>query len=102
MYSFDAYTMEHVFTLERGGEKKTYTFGDHTVSVNSAKKDELIQSELSNMIDAPSQGKEAPDGMIYYITARPEDVGRPSLIWLKSKEEAVILFRLINDAMDNV
>ena len=101
MYSFDEYSMQHVFTLDRDGQKKTYIFGEHTVSINSAKKDELMQSELSNMIDAPSQGKEAHDGMIYYITARPEDVGRPSLVWLKSKEEAVALFRLINESLDN-
>jgi hypothetical protein len=96
-YSYNAKEMIHVFTTQRDGVTKTYKFGEHHVSVNAGKKEEFASWELSNMEGAPST-REAEDDLIYYFTARPDDVGRATLIWLASKEEATAVRKAIREA----
>jgi len=96
-YVYNANKMIHTFTTWRDGVIKTYNFGEHEVSVNAGRKDEFASWELSNMEGAPAT-PEAEDGLIYYITAIPDDIGRGTLIWLSSKEEAIALRKAVREA----
>jgi hypothetical protein len=96
-YTYNENEMLHVVTTERDGVTKTYKFGEHEVSVNAGKKEEFASWELRNMEGAPAT-PEAADGLIYCFTAQPEDVGRGTLIWLASKEEAVAVRKAIREA----
>jgi hypothetical protein len=96
--SFDGLT--YTVTLFRpdatGAMKEnTYTFGEHHLSVCGAPEEALASWERSQI-----KGPVAEDGELYYLCARPEDVGRPSFIWLKNKEEATALRKAIKDAED--
>ena len=97
-YSYNANEMLHTFTTQRDGVTKIYKFGEHEVSVNAGRADEFTSWELSNMQGAPAT-PEAEDGLIYYFTASPDDIGGGTLIWLASKAEAIAVRKAISDAV---
>lgn len=76
-------------------KEKEHIFGEHNLVVCAAPPNELHSWELAQM-----NGPPAEDGLIYYLCAQPEDVGRPSLYWLAGKGEAVALRRAIRQAED--
>jgi hypothetical protein len=78
-------------------KEEKHTFGEHSLSVCSdAHKDEWRGRTLAPQIKGPP----ADDGFFYYLYAQPNDVGRPTFIWLKDKEEAIALRKAIKDAED--
>lgn len=84
-----------LFRLDASGAKEEkHTFGEHALSVDWAHKDEFQGRTLAPQIKGPP----ADDGFIYYLYAQPQQVGRPSFVWLKNKEEAVSLHKAIGEA----
>ena len=89
--SFDGHT--YTVSLFRSGNEENHTFGEHHLSVCCAHESTLPSWERSQI-----KGPVADDGELYYLCARPEDVGSPSFIWLQNKEEATALRKAIKDA----
>ena len=77
-------------------KEEKLTFGEHSLSVCAAHKDEFQGRTLAPQIKGPP----ADDGFFYYLYAQPQDVGRPTFIWLQNKEEATALQKAIEDAED--
>ena len=95
--SFDGISYEiTLFRPDATGAMKQekHTFGEHRLSVCAAHKDEFQGRTLAPQIKGPS----ADDGFFYYLSAQPEDVGRPVFTWLQNKEEADALRKAIEDA----
>ena len=95
--SFDGIGYEiTLFRPEATGAMKEekHTFGEHNLSVCAAHKDEFQGRTLAPQIKGPP----AADGFFYYLYAQPDDVGRPSFLWLQNKEEANALRKAIEDA----
>ena len=92
--SFDG--LEYTVSLFRSGKEEKLTFGEHQLEVCRAHKDEFLGRTLTPQI----KGDAAADGFIYYLYAQPQDVGRPSFVWLKDNEEADALRKAIKDAED--
>jgi len=86
-------TLFRLDTADAMKEEK-HTFGEHSLSVCAAHKDEFQGRTLSPQIKGPP----AEDGFFYYLYAQPQDVGRPTFIWLKEKQEALALRKAIEDA----
>jgi hypothetical protein len=82
-------------TLVRDGKKVTESFGDHTLSVCACHEKELASWERALI-----KGPVAADDMLYYLCARPHDVGSPFFVWLQNKEEADLLQKVIWEAED--
>jgi hypothetical protein len=85
--------LSYTVTLIRDGKEVIESFGEHNLTVCAAREDELASWERAMI-----KGTVADDGLIYYLCAQPEDVGRPSLIWLEDKTEAVTLRKTIREA----
>jgi len=77
-------------------KEEKHTFGEHSLSVCEAHKDEFQGRTLAPQIKGPP----ADNGFFYYLYAQPNDVGRPTFIWLQNKEEATALQKAIKDAED--
>jgi hypothetical protein len=75
-------------------KEEKHTFGEHSLSVCRAHKEDFQGRTLSPQIKGPP----AADGFFYYLYAQPEDVGRPVFTWLQNKEEADALGKAIEDA----
>ena len=96
--SFDGLTYD--ISLYRPGAKgamkeEKYTFGEHKLEVCAAPPNEIHMWQRAQM-----NGPPAEDGLLYYLCAQPEDIGRPTFIWLKNEEEAVALRKAIKEAED--
>ena len=96
--SFDG--LEYTISLFRSDaagvmKQEKLTFGEHLLEVCAAPESELASWERSQI-----KGPVSDDGQLYYLYAQPQDVGRPSFVWLKDKEEAASLHKAINDAED--
>ena len=94
--SFDGNTyMVSLFRPDATGAMKenTYTFGEHSLTVGARHPNEIHMWDRAKI-----NGPPAEDGLLYYLCARPEDVGSPSFIWLQNKEEATALRKAIKDA----
>jgi hypothetical protein len=76
--------------------EEKHTFGEHSISVCAAHKDEFQGRTLTPQIKGPP----ADDGFFYYLYAQPQDIGRPTFIWLKDKQETLALRKAIKDAED--
>jgi REP element-mobilizing transposase RayT len=74
-------------------KEEKYSFGEHALSVCGTP-----ESELASWERAQIKGPVSDDGELYYLCAHPEDVGRPSFIWLQDKKEALALRKAIEDA----
>lgn len=85
---FDGVT--YTVTLFRDGKKEYVVFGEHTLSVCSCHENELASWERSQIKTAPNA-----DGFLYYIHARPRDVGRECFVGLENKEEALAIRRVL-------
>jgi hypothetical protein len=92
--SFDGIAYEITLFHDAGVKEEKHIFGEHALSVCSAHKDDFQGRTLAPQIKGPP----ADDGFLYYLYAQPEDVGRPSFVWLKDKEEAVALRKAISEA----
>ena len=77
---------EYVINIQRE-QIKTYVFGEHNISIARSRPEELKSWERQRI-----KGKPDVDGFIYFVEAQPDDVGRPSFIWL-TKDEAIELDR---------
>jgi hypothetical protein len=75
-------------------KEEKHTFGEHSLSVCAARKDEFQGRTLAPQIKGPP----ADDGFFYYLYAQPQDVGRPTFIWLQNKEESLTLRKAIEEA----
>lgn len=96
--SFDGHTYTvSLFRPDATGaiKEEKHTFGDHHLSVCDAPEEVFASWERSQI-----KGPVADDGQLYYLCARPEDVGRPSFIWLQNREEAKALRKAIKGAYD--
>lgn len=91
--SFDG--LDYTVSLFRSGKEEKMSFGEHRLSVCAAPESELAPCERSQI-----KGPVSDDGQLYYLCAQPQDIGSPSLYWLKNKEEAVALRNAIKDAED--
>lgn len=94
--SFDG--LEYTVTLFRPDatgamNEEKHTFGEHTLSVCTAFETDLESWERTNI-----KGPVSDDGKIYYLSAQPQDVGRPCLTWLQNREESLALRKAIEDA----
>lgn len=90
--------LEYTVTLFRPDttgamKEEEMTFGEHNLSVCAAPESELASWERSQI-----KGPVSDDGQLYYLCAQPQDVGRPSLVWLKDKQEAEALREAIREA----
>lgn len=74
-------------------KEEKLTFGEHNLSVCAAPETELASWERSQI-----KGLVSDDGQLYYLCAQPQDVGNPSLYWLKDKEESLALRNAIREA----
>ena len=83
----------YIVTLFRDGKEEKWTFGEHKVDVCACAESELNSFERKNI-----KGDAAADGIIYYIHARPYDVGAAVFVWLKDKEEAMALKNALREA----
>ena len=96
--SFDGleYTVS-LFRSDAAGvmKQEKLTFGEHQLEVCAAPETDLASWERSQI-----KGPVSDDGLLYYLCAQPQDVGRPSFVWLKDKEEAEALRNAIKDAED--
>jgi hypothetical protein len=86
------YTVSLFRSDEAGSLKKVYlTFGEHTLTVCACREDEISPSERLLI-----KGPVADDGFLYYLHAKPYDSAmRSSIVWLKNKEEAVAIERVL-------
>ena len=94
--SFDGNTyMVSLFRPDATGAMKenTYTFSEHTLSVCAAFETDLESWERTNI-----KGPVSDDGKIYYLSAQPQDVGRPCLTWLQNRDESIAHRKAIEDA----
>ena len=89
--SFDG--LEYTVSLFRSGKEEKLTFGEHLLEVCAAPESDLASWERSQI-----KGPVSDDGRLYYLCAQPQDVGNPSLYWLKDKEEAEALRKAIGHA----
>jgi hypothetical protein len=96
--SFDGntYTVS-LFRPDSAGvmKQEKLTFGEHLLEVCVAPESELASWERSQI-----KGPASDDDHLYYLCAQPQDVGRPSFVWLKDEEEAEALHKAIKDAED--
>lgn len=76
-------------------KKEEIIFGEHRLSVCACRENELNSSERSQIKSAPDA-----EGLIYYLHARPYDVGAAYLIGLKDKEEALAMRKALREAED--
>jgi hypothetical protein len=94
--SFDGMTYTiSLFRPDATGAMKEdkLTFGEHRLEVCAAPPNEIHMWDRAKI-----NGPPADDGLLYYLCARPEDVGRTSFLCLKNKEEAVALRKAISEA----
>jgi hypothetical protein len=96
---FDGAT--YTVTLFRGDHKEYFVFGDHILSVCSAREDQCEPSERSQINAEPDA-----EGLLYYIHAQPRDLSPAERVALKDKEEAhainlVLLFLEENEEAVN-
>ncbi len=96
--SFDGLT--HTISLFRcdatgAVKEEKLTFGEHLLEVCAAPETDLASWERSQI-----KGPVSDDGQLYYLCAQPQDVGRPSFVWLKDKDESLALRKAIEDAED--
>ena len=68
-------------------------FGAHKISVCAA-----LESDLETWERAQIEGPVSDNGLIYYLSAQPQDLGIPSLIWLQNRDEYLALRKAIEDA----
>jgi len=73
--------------------EEKHTFGEHRLSVCAA-----LESDLESWERANIKGPVSDNGLIYYLCAQPQDVGRPCLTWLKDRDEYLALRKAIEDA----
>lgn len=95
--SFDGLTYTvSLFRPDATGAMKEekYIFGEHSLEVCAARESDFPSWERSQL-KGPAE-----DGLIYYLFVQPQDVGRPTFIWLNGKEEAGALRKTINEAED--
>ena len=85
---FDGTT--YTVTLFRADEKEYFVFGQHTLSVCSAREDQLESSERE-MIKSTADA----EGILYYIHAQPRDLGPAERVGLENKEEALAINRVL-------
>jgi hypothetical protein len=76
-------------------KEEKLTFGEHSLEVCAAPPNELHMWDRAKI-----NGPPAEDGLLYYLCAQPQDVGAPSFVWLKNKEDAAALRKAILDAED--
>jgi hypothetical protein len=94
--SFDGitYTISLFRSDPQGSTKEEkFVFGEHHLTVCGAPEFALASWERSQI-----KGPVSDDGELYYLCARPLDVGAASFIWLQNKEEAVSLRSTIREA----
>jgi hypothetical protein len=70
-------------------------FGEHRLEVCAAPPHEMHLWERAQI-----NGPPAEDGLLYYLCAQPQDVGRPSFYWLNGKEESLAIRKAIREAED--
>ena len=95
--SFDGISyMVSLFRPDTTGalKEEKYVFGDHSLSVCKAHKEEFLGRTLAPQI----KGDAAADGFFYYLYAQPHDVGAPVFTWLQNKMEARALQKAIDMA----
>ena len=85
---FDGTT--YTVTLFRADEKEYFVFGQHTLSVCSAREDQLESSERE-MIKSTADA----EGILYYIHAQPRDLGPAERVGLENKGEALAINRVL-------
>ena len=83
----------YIVTLVRDGKEEKWTFGEHKVDVCACTESELNSFERKNI-----KGPVSNDGLLYYIHARPYDVGAAVFVWLKDEEEAMALKKALREA----
>jgi hypothetical protein len=81
--------------LVRNGKEVEHVFGDHSIEVCAARPNELSKWELDQIKGAP-----AADGILYYIFAKPHDVGMPFFLRLENMEEALAVKQELEAALD--
>ena len=74
-------------------KEKKCEFGAHNISVCAA-----LESDLETWERAQIEGPVSDNGLIYYLSAQPQDLGIPSLIWLQNRDEYLALRKAIEDA----
>ena len=92
---FDGLTYDiSLFRADAGVMKKVkHSFGEHILTVCGCKPEELHMWDRAKI-----NGPPAEDGLLYYLFASNADIGLPSLIWLKDKEEAIALRKALRVA----
>ncbi|NDG73263.1 MAG: hypothetical protein EBY32_18560 [Proteobacteria bacterium] len=93
---FDGLTYDiSLFRADATGfmKKVKHSFGEHILTVCGCKPEELHMWDRAKI-----NGPPAEDGLLYYLFASNADIGRPSLIWLKDKEEAIALRKALRVA----
>jgi len=85
---FDGTT--YTVTLFRADDKEYFVFGQHTLSVCSAREDQLEPSEREQIKTTPDA-----EGLLYYIHAQPRDLGPAERVGLENKEEALAINRVL-------
>jgi len=71
--------------------KVYYTFSDQVLTVCACREDEISPSERLLI-----KGPVAADGFLYYLHAKPYDSAvRSTILWLKEKDEAVAIERVL-------
>jgi hypothetical protein len=90
---FDGIT--HIVNLLRDGKDEKIVFGQHILSICCARENELPSWERSQIKTAPSA-----DGLLYYIHARPQDVGPAHFVGL-DKDEAIAIKRELLSLYDD-
>jgi hypothetical protein len=77
-----------------------HVFGDHSLSVCVATKDDLFSFQLAqlNWTEEDQFDYEINQGRIYYLCATPHDAGSSCLVRLRDETEAVDLRKAISAA----
>jgi hypothetical protein len=91
----DSYTVTLFRSDTTGIKEEKLTFGEHILEVCAAPPNEIHMWDRAKI-----NGPPAEDGLLYYLCAQPQYVGRPLFVWLKDKEEANALGKAIEDAED--
>jgi len=85
---FDGTT--YTVTLFRADDKKYFVFGQHTLSVCSAREDQLEPSEREQIKTTPDA-----EGYLYYIHAQPRDLGPAERVGLENMKEAIAINNIL-------